>query len=223
MATTIRSHFESQLLDLRSRLFLMSGRVRDEFALAFQALVNRDLEEAEVVFGLDREVNHMQREIERDCITLISRQQPVAKDLQLIITVYNINVDLERMGDQAKGIARVTKRLHQKPLFSLPNGLAVMHRMAAKMHDDTFTAWEHGDLDLAREVISRDDEVDAIDGQIQSEFFLRMANTQDQAEIEALYECIRATREIERFADLLCNVARDIIDYVQETQYATPA
>lgn len=217
---TLRAHFDTQLAALRSRLFLMSGRVRDEFALAYHALVNRDREAIETVYAQDREVDQLCAQIERSCFSLISLQQPVAKDLRLIITVFNINTDLERMGDQAKGIARVTERLLAIPsAWFPPHGLDAMHQKAQFMHDETFKAWDEQNVPRLERVVASDDAVDAWDVEVQSELFSRMAGTAQATDIEALYELLRASREVERFADLVCNIARDITSYVRDTQF----
>ncbi len=216
---TIRSYFDSQMADLRSRLFLMSGRIRDEFTLGFDAFLQRDASLIEAVYALAQEVQTLQAEVEANCFTLISRQQPVAQDLLLIITVYNINLDLERMGSQARGIARSTERLLTKPAFEVPHEFHAMYRLALGMHDDTFKGWEDKDLDLLKQTIDQDEQVDALDRKLQKTLFGQMAQTEQTQDIEALYEFIRVSREVERFADLACSIARTVWIYLYDTEY----
>ncbi len=215
-----RGYFEGLLTDLRSRIFLMSGRVRDEFSLAYDALVTGKQEYIEAVYALDREVSQLHREIGESCFSLISRQQPVARDLRLIITAFNVSVELEHMGNQAKGIARASERMKDsaKPL-QMPHSLDVMQQVAQVMHDDTFAAWEQRDIAKLQSVLDRDDEVDALDAEVQIELFTRMAGTQEAAEIEKLYDLLRSSREVERFADLACNIAENVVIYLQETEF----
>ncbi len=215
---TIRSHFDSQLIELRSRLFLISGRVRDQFTLGFNAFVKRDRQQIAQVYALDKEVKRLQNEVEASCFTLISRQQPVAQDLHLIITIYNINLDLERMGSQARGIARATERLLPKPAFELPLSFHTMYRLVLGMHDDTFRGWESKDQVLLRQVIDQDDQVDDLVREAQRELFSRMAQTEQTEDIAALYEFIRVSREVERFADLACAIARTVGVFVHDTE-----
>ncbi len=219
-----RGYFDGLLTDLRSRIFLMSGRVRDEFSLAYDALVTGRQEYIEAVYALDREVNQLHREIGESCFSLISRQQPVARDLRLIITAFNVSVELEHMGNQAKGIARASERMKDsaKPL-QMPHSLDIMKQMAQVMHDDTFEAWEQRDIAKLQSVLDRDDEVDALDVEVQAELFTRMASTKEASEIEVLYDLLRSSREVERFADLACDIARDVMVYLQETEFESPA
>ncbi len=216
---TIRNYFDSQMADLRSRLFLLSGRVREEFTLGFDAFIQRDAKLIEAVYALAQEVQSLQAEVEAACFTLISRQQPVAQDLLLIITVYNINLDLERMGSQARGIARSTERLLTMPAFEVPHEFHTMYRMAQDMHDHTFMGWESKDVDLLWQIVARDEQVDELNQQVQRALFSRMAQTEQASDIAALYEFTRVSREVERFADLTCNIARAVCTFVQDTEY----
>lgn len=219
----IRHHFETQLTALRSSLFLMSGRVRDEFALAYNALVNRDRDTVEAVYTLDREVDQLRSQIEQKCFLLISRQQPVATDLHLIITIYNINVDLDRMGDQARGIARCTDRMLVQPPVSLPHDLDAMQQWAQSMHDQAFDAWARHDVPQAEQILAQDEEVDALYARVQAMLFAAMAETSDPNAIQTFYELIRVAREVERFADLACNIARDVIRYMHAIELGPSA
>lgn len=219
-----RGFFDASLDDLRSRVFLMSDRVREELSLAYEALINADMEPCRAAFALHRELERMQIEIEEDCFTLISRQQPVAQDLKLIITVLNISVELARMGDQARGLARIAKRLIHSPLPpQLPHGLDTMKRLAQEMHDDTFKAWERRDTEMLAKIVLRDTEVDSLDGEVQTELFTRMASSGQPQEIKLLNELLRASREVERFADLACNIALEIDSYLENTGFPRAA
>ena len=220
MADSIRRTFDNQLSDLRSRLYIMSGVVREEFDLGFQALADRDPDAVEAVYAIDEEMRDKRSEIERGCFTLLSRQQPVAHDLRRIIVYYNVALDLERMGQQAKGLARSSRRVMDKPPCPLPHGLALMHDKARQMHDATFSAWEQGDLEQIDRVIAADDEVDELDRTVKEELFRHMAETSDEDLIATLYEYIRATREVERFADLVCMVARDVQEYTRMISFS---
>ncbi len=217
-----RSYFEGLLTDLRSRVFLMSGRVRNEFSLAYDALVTGQQEYIEAVYALDREVNQRHRDIGESCFSLISRQQPVAQDLKLIITAFNVSVALQHMGNQAKGMTRAAERMHDSlQAVHLPHSLDTMRQVAQAMHDDTFKAWEQRDMAKLQTVQERDDEVDALDVAVQAELFARMADAQEASEIEILYGLLRSSREVERFADLACDIARDVESYLRDTS-ATP-
>ena len=186
MADIIRRTFDSQLSDLRSQLYIMSAVVKEEFDLGFRALADRDPDAVEAVYAIDEEMRSKRSEIEQGCFTLLSRQQPVAHDLRRIIVYYNVALDLERMGQQAKGLARSSDRVMDKPPYPLPHGLALMHDKARHMHDATFSAWEQGDLNQIDRVIADDDEVDELDRSVKEELFRRMAETSDESLIATL-------------------------------------
>ncbi|MEI2690291.1 MAG: PhoU domain-containing protein [Anaerolineae bacterium] len=111
----IRLRFDQQLEELRGDVLKMSRMVEHELQVAMDALENLDTEQARVVFALDNEVNLARFEIEEKCFGLIVTQQPAARDLRSIVTVMNMIIDLERMGDQAKGIAKVVPHMVQSP------------------------------------------------------------------------------------------------------------
>ena len=100
----------AKLEALRDDILNMGVLVEDEMKLALAALERLDVDKAREVHALDQQVNQMRFDIEAQCFTLIVTQQPAASDLRRLITALNIIVDLERMGDQAKGIAKVVIR-----------------------------------------------------------------------------------------------------------------
>ena len=121
-----REHFDRELQQLSDAILLMASRVEEELSIVLAAYERLEPTLASVVSDLDRQVNKMRFEIEEQCLLLIARQQPTASDLRLIIASLNMIVDLERMGDQAKGVAKALKRLHNKPLEKLPSEIADM-------------------------------------------------------------------------------------------------
>ena len=111
----IRLRFEQQLGELKEEVLKMGSIVENELYVAMDALDLLDTVKAKTVLQLDNEVNNTRFEIEEKCFALIVTQQPAARDLRAIVTVMNMIVDLERMGDQAKGIAKVVPHMVQSP------------------------------------------------------------------------------------------------------------
>jgi len=208
---SIRRYFDQQLSDLRDRILLMGSRVQDELNLALAALAALDMEKAQAVFAADRVVNETRFEIEEICFTLIVTQQPAARDLRTIIAAMNVIVDLERMGDQAKGIAKVVPHLVQNPTQERPPELRQMGEIVGKMLADTMTAYATNDTDLAREIAGRDDQVDALYAQVFNKILGQMASAGTPEKAESVYEVLRVARELERFGDLATNVAERVI------------
>lgn len=206
-----RGRFEQKLTELRADILEMGSLVDEELQLALESLRKLDPELAKEVNEKDVVVNQARFSIEEKCFALIVTQQPAARDLRAIITAINMIVDLERMGDQAKGIAKVVRHLQSLPDLDRPTGLEVMGQMGSGMLRQAMTAYAHDNVDLARLVAAQDDEVDTIYARVFSDIMLRMAQVQDPEQVEASYEILRSARELERFADLATNVAERVV------------
>ena len=208
---SIRHHFDQQLDALRDQILLMGSRVQDELVLALDALTTLDPEKAKAVAAADQVVNEMRFRVEEACFTLIATQQPAARDLRTIIAAMNVIVDLERMGDQAKGIAKVVPVLRKNPGQEMPGELRQMGSLVQQMLDDAMRAYASSDADLARDVAGRDHAVDALYGKVFTKILQQMAVAATAERAEPIYDTLRVARELERFGDLATNVAERII------------
>jgi phosphate transport system protein len=208
---SIRHHFDQQLDALRDQILLMGSRVQDELVLALDALTTLDPEKAKAVAAADQVVNEMRFSVEEACFTLIATQQPAARDLRTIIAAMNVIVDLERMGDQAKGIAKVVQVLRKNPGQEMPGELRQMGSLVQQMLDDAMRAYATSDADLARDVAGRDHVVDALYGRVFTKILQQMAVATTAERAEPIYDTLRVARELERFGDLATNVAERII------------
>ena len=208
---TVRAHFERKLNELNDEILRMGRLVEDELKLAMEAFNELDAEKAKEVSAADRVVNRTRFDIEEKCFSLIVTQQPAARDLRAITTAMNIIVDLERMGDQAKGIAKVVPRLIATPVAFYPPELAQMGEMVAKMVGQVMVAFAHKNVDLARILANQDDDVDALYARVFTQIMAQMADAASPDKVEAAYELLRAARELERVGDLVTNVAERIV------------
>jgi phosphate transport system protein len=215
--TSVRAHFDRKLNDLRDLILLMGSRVEEEMKLALEALATLHPDKANEVFAADRVVNRMRFEIEEQCFSLIVTQQPAARDLRTIMTAMNIIVDLERMGDQAKGIAKVIPHLLKQPLVDRPPELKHMGELVSRMLNQVLLAYARANVDLARMIANQDDEVDLLYAQVFGKIMMQMAHTNNPEQIEASYELLRVARELERFGDLATNIAERIVYLVTGT------
>ncbi len=209
--TSIRAHFDRRLSELRDGILLMGSRVEEELKLALEALATLNTDKANEVFAADRIVNRLRFEIEDQCFSLIVTQQPAARDLRTIMTAMNIIVDLERMGDQAKGIAKVIPHLIKHPLIERPPELKQMGDMVSRMANQVMLAYARGNVELARLTAAQDDEVDTLYAQVFSKIMLQMSRTDNPTQIEATYELLRVARELERYGDLATNIAERVV------------
>jgi phosphate transport system protein len=208
-----RHHFEEELQALKQRLLTMGALVEEHAHRAVRSLIDRRLDEAELVIQSDQEVNDLQIEIDHRCLTLLALQQPAASDLRLITAALKINDDLERIGDQAVNIAEnVIKILPQaplKPLIDIPR----MAEIAQSMTRDALDSFVKRDADLARSVLKRDDQVDELKDQVFRELLTYMMA--DPGTIQRALALILISRNIERIADHATNIAEDVIFLVE--------
>jgi phosphate transport system protein len=208
-----RFHFDEELQALKHRLLNMGGLVEDRVHRAVHALMERDLDDAEAVSRGDQEVNDLQIEIDDRCIKLLALQQPMATDLRLITSAIKINADLERIGDQAVNIAEsAIKVLTHSPARPSVD-LRRIAELAERMTRESLDAFVRKDVELARAVILRDDEVDRLKDKLFGELIASMVA--DPASIPDALSFILISRNLERIADHATNIAEDVIFMVE--------
>lgn len=204
-----RDNLEQRLQHLLRQLLSMGELVDNAIARSVNALVSRDAEEARRVIADDVAVNRAQRDIEEQCIVLLATQQPMARDLRTILAVLNAAVELERVGDYAEGIAKITLRLLEepplKPLIDIPR----MAELARALLRDALQALVRADAAMARETAERDDEVDALTDQVYRELLTFMIN--DPRTITRATHLIWVSHNLERAADRATNITERVV------------
>jgi phosphate transport system protein len=143
---------------------------------AVQALAQRDESVAHDVIAQDQIINQLQHEIEEECVFLIASQQPVARDLRIIMAVSTVASELERMADHAKGIARLALRLIDQPMLKPLIDIPRMGEVGRELLSGQLQAFLAGDAEAARELARRDDEVDQLNDQVFRELLMIMMN-----------------------------------------------
>jgi phosphate transport system protein len=203
----LRQQFRNTLNELRDEIITMGSYVREQLRLALKAMELLDGEMAKQVSDFDREVNRLRFEIEEHCFVIIATEAPAASDLRLIFAATNMIVDLERMGDQAKGIAKAVRRLRKEPSLARPVELQRMGALVGSMLDDALRAYAETDIDVSREIADRDNEVDALFSNVFTQIMYLLAQTDDPERVRTIYSLLRTARELERFGDLVSNFA----------------
>ena len=178
-------------------------------ARALDALKNRDLALSEEVVRDDDIIDRKRMELEERCIDLIATQQPLAGDLRVLITVLHMSVELERMGDYAEGIAKISLMMGNepplKPLIDIP-------RMADKATDmlrRSLDSFVNRDVEQASAVCEDDDEVDALYEQVYRELLTYMMAS--PAAIQRATFLLWVAHDLERIADRTTNIAEQVI------------
>ena len=206
-------HFHRDLENLQKAILSLSSRVKDMIDNAGRCLFEPNPELAREVIEADKQVDQREVTIEEECLKMLALHQPVAIDLRRIAAVLKINHDLERIGDLAVNIVQRADCLHQRPDFRMPARLERMARLATSMVRGTLNAFVDSDVDAAREICLRDDEVDDINRKIIEELIALMK--QQPGMVEPAMHCFSATRHLERIADHATNIAEDVIYLVQ--------
>jgi phosphate transport system protein len=202
-------HFQEELDQLKTRLLEMGGLAEERLRSTLDGLVRRDVRTLERVLGGDGPINRLHIEIDDRCFKLLALHQPVAVDLRAIVAAVKINADLERVGDLAVNIAEASLRyLRHSPVKELID-IPRMAEIAQGMLRDALDAFVRRDIALARYVLDRDDELDALKSQVFRELLTYML--QDTSKIEPALDLILISRHLERVGDHATNLAEDVI------------
>ena len=212
-----REHFSRQfdveLDEIRGKLIEMGSKVELMIADAMQSLSERNTELAEHTIACDQDINRLEMEIDRNCLEVLARRQPAARDLRFITLALKTVTDLERIGDQCASIARRVKELNLEPSVNTFIDLPRMALAVSTMVREALEAFVHGDDKLASKVCEDDREVDKLNEQIQRELLTFMLG--GPAIIGRAIMINQVSKCLERIADHATNVAEMVIFMVQ--------
>ena len=206
-------HFHDELSQVKVRLLTMSGEAETALRLAVEALLERDAEKARQVIKGDKVIDGMEVEVEEICIDLLALQQPMAKDLRMLVAAIKIANDLERVGDHAVNLAQSAERLlAARPIAPEPE-IVEMARLARDMLADALEAFVREDAAAGRQVCLQDDKVDALNRSVFRILLTHMM--EDPHSIGAGLELFLVSRNLERVADLATNIGEDVVFLVE--------
>jgi len=214
-------HFERELEELKERLLWMGGLVERAVHQSAHSVLDADASLAQNVLAGEDAINELQIEIDERVTQLLALHQPMATDLRFLLAVTRINADLERIGDQAVNIAesaeRVLRHPQVKPYVDLPR----MSELAEGMVRDSLNALVRRDVELARSVLLRDDQVDRLRDQVFRELLTYMM--ENSSVVYPAFELILMAKNLERIADHATNIAEDVIYIVAGRDVRHPA
>lgn len=212
----MKEHFAEQLEHVRRELIVMGGEVEKQIRGAIKAVNENSTDLAHEVIARDGEIDDLENRIEEAVINLFALQQPVAIDLRLLIGVLKINNDLERIGDHAVNIAEGAERLATLRTAKPNIDVSHMSELAMGMLGDALASFINRDATLARDVIRRDDTLDARNQSLIRELLTYMAETPSM--ISRGLELISISKNLERVGDLATNIAEDTIFIAEARQ-----
>ena len=205
----LRLDLDRQLGQLQQEVVSLAEIVDKATMRAVDALKRRDLVESQQVVQGDDYIDQKRYEIEDRCIDLIATQQPMARDLRAIIALLHITTELERMGDYAEGISKISLLMGDeaplKPLIDIPR----MADKATLMLRNSIDSLVSRDVVKANQVLQDDDEVDDLYDQVYRELLFFML--QDPQTIQRATYLLWAAHDLERIADRATNIAERVI------------
>ena len=207
--TITRQSYSQELESLRQDILKMGTQVELAIGQAVTSLTKQDLEMAKLVMAGDDDIDQLESEIEDKCMLLIARQQPLARDLRIIGTGLKITTDLERVGDHAFDIAKITLSIAKQPLIKPLVDIPRMSEMAQKMLRDSLNAYINLDITLAEQVCADDDAVDELYHQTFRELLTYMM--EDPTNIKQATQLLFVARYLERVADHATNIGEWVI------------
>ncbi len=202
-------HFHDELKELKEKLLLMGFRVENMISKAVDALLDRNLELAAQVFEEEKDINQLEIEIDDKGHALLALCQPMAVDLRLIAAILKINTDLERMGDHAVNIAERAISLIKETPFMVNVRLPEMAIATKKMLRDALDSFVDGNVDLAQNVLKRDDEVDNYNDNLYAQ--LEKLMEKNPVLVKSGMNIVMVGHNLERIADLANNIAEGAI------------
>ena len=204
-----RADFEMNLTLVQEETIQLSSMVEKAIYKSVDSLKKRDVEASQQVIDEDDLIDLKQEALEERCIELIALESPIAGDLRILISAMMIANELERMGDYAEGIAKISVSMGNlpplKPLIDIP-------RMAEKsviMLRNSTQAFISRDVDLARNVVGSDDEVDDLYNQVYRELLTYML--EEPGSIQRATYLLWVAHDLERVADRATNIAERVI------------
>lgn len=204
-----RDNFHQELREIEEAVITMATLVESAIARSMQALTQRDAVLAEGVVASDGEVNELQRTIRSRCINVIALQAPVARDLRELITVQLVINELERMGDHAVGISKQALRIRDYEISPVAYELSELAKLVRQQVRACIQAFVDVNVQQAREICMKDDEIDEQYRTIFDEVLGLM--TRDAAMAPLATSLLFIAHDLERIGDRVTNICEDVI------------
>jgi len=204
-----RELFDMELERLQDEILALGSMVEKALLESVELFRQRDIEGARRLFDADRALNKRRYAIEADALKVIATQQPMAGDMRLLAAILEIAGELERMGDYAKGIAKITLLHGEEPLLKPLVDLPRMAEIASTMLHRALTAFIERDVDAARAIPREDDEMDALYDQVYRELLTYIIA--DPRTISRANYLMWAAHNLERTADRVTNICERVV------------
>ncbi len=204
-----RETFDRELRRLQDETLALGSMVEDAITGSVDILKRRDMEGSRRLISHDHLINEKRFAIESDALIVLATQQPMAGDLRVIAAVLDIAHELERIGDYAKGIAKINLMIGAGPLIKPLVDVPRMAEKACDMLHRALEAFVQRDTDAARAIPTEDDEVDHLYNQVYRELMTYILA--DPGVIEQANYLLWVAHNLERAADRVTNICERVI------------
>ncbi|MBQ7840528.1 MAG: phosphate signaling complex protein PhoU [Lachnospiraceae bacterium] len=201
---TPRKIYDQELALLRDSLEDMANMVEASLNNLFFAIENKDNELAKQIIKDDHNINNMERSIESQCLSLITKQQPIAGDLRIVSSILKVVTDVERIGDHASDIAELILRLNNAQLETYSAHLQPMITATKEMVHDAVSAFINRDRDHSAEVIESDDVVDELFNKVKTDIANRLRT--ENGDVDECIDVLMIAKYLERIGDHAVNI-----------------
>ncbi len=208
----IVSSFDRDLEAIQANIMRMGGLVEDAISKSTLAIDTRDLELARAVRDADKAIDKLEQHVNEEGARILALRQPSARDLRMVLSVFRIATNLERIGDYAKNISKRVEAIVGHLPLEMVSAVASMRRMARQvelMLKDALDAYIQQDVNLARDVRYRDRVVDQMYSALFREYLTFMM--EDQSHITPCMHLHFMAKNIERMGDHVTSIAEQVI------------
>ena len=213
ISTHISQRFDNELEDIRNKVLLMGGLVETQVTNGIKALINSDVELAELVATSDMEINALEVEIDKQCVEIIARRQPTAGDLRLIVSIFKTIADLERIGDLAEKLGREGMKLNRAGFVASDYAeLKHLGDLVQSILRGALDAFARMDVEDALETINEDRRVDAEFDALSRQLITHMM--EDPRQIKNVLRITWCARSLERIGDHAKNICEYVVYFV---------
>ena len=199
-----RLGFQNEIEKLNVELIKMGALIEEAIENVIISLKTQDHSLAKEIIKKDSEIDDMEKAIESHCLSLILRQQPVAKDLRIVSTALKMVTDMERIGDKASDIASIILKIDTDHFFEIVEHIPQMASIAKKMVKGLIEAFVKGDTELTKQIIEIDDELDSLFTKVKSEVIEILKKSNDLSDM--CVDFLMIAKYFERIGDHAENI-----------------
>ncbi|GAA5168093.1 phosphate signaling complex protein PhoU [Viridibacterium curvum] len=207
--------YDVELEGIRTRVLQMGGYVELQVVKALEGFLYGDMAVIERVIENDKRVNELELELDEACTQIIAKRQPAASDLRSVLAVSKVVTDLERVGDEAKKIAKVARTIQTPDAVAITPRVQLQHlgNLAVELLRKALDSMARLDISAAAEVVSQDKDVDAEFKSVMRQLITYMM--EDPRTISRSIDILFAAKSLERIGDHAKNVSQHVVYLVE--------